>query len=43
LLLSEVVFGHVDMRSLWNPKSGKFAPQMQGEKPDRPPDMPNTP
>lgn len=32
------IFGHVDIRSHWNPKSGKFSPQNRGKKPDRPPD-----
>lgn len=36
------IFGHVDIRSHWNPKSGKFMPQNRGKKPDRPPDRRNT-
>ena len=32
------IFRHVDIRSHWNPKSGKFEPQNQSKKPDRPPD-----
>lgn len=32
------IFRHVDIRSHWNPKSGKFSPQNRDKKPDRPPD-----
>jgi len=32
------IFGHVDIRSHWHPKSGKFAPEKRDKKPDRPPD-----
>ncbi|MBD1399108.1 transposase [Pelovirga terrestris] len=37
------IFRHVDIRSHWHPKSGKFMPQSRGKKPDRPPDLRNTP
>lgn len=33
------IFRHVDIRSHWNPKSGKFAPQNRNKKLDRPPDQ----
>ena len=33
------IFRHVDIRSHWNPKSGKFTPQNRSKKPDRPPDQ----
>ena len=33
------IFGHVDIRSHWNPKSGKFTAQNWVKKPDRPPDQ----
>ena len=33
------IFGHVDIRGHWNPRTGKFAPQNQGDEPDRPPDQ----
>lgn len=32
------IFSHVDIRSHWSPKSGKFAPQYQHKMCDRPPD-----
>lgn len=35
------IFSHVDIRSHWHPKSGKFAPQSRGKMPDRPPDQRN--
>ena len=35
------IFGHVDIRSHWNPKTGKFAAPKQGDKPKRPPDQRN--
>jgi len=33
------IFSYVDIRSHWNPKSGKFEPQNWVKKPDRPPDQ----
>lgn len=36
------IFSHVDIRSHWNPKSGKFGPQNRVKKPDRPPDQRKT-
>lgn len=33
------IFGHVDIRSLWDPKSGKFGPRNKGKCPDKPPDQ----
>lgn len=35
------IFGHIDIRSLWNPKSGKFEAKIDSDKPDRPPDRRN--
>lgn len=32
------IIGHVDIRSLWNSKTGKFEAQNQGNRLDRPPD-----
>lgn len=36
------IFRHVDIRSHWHPKSGKFMPQTRDKKPDQPPDRRNT-
>ena len=36
------VFSHVDIRSHWNPKSGKFEPKNWHKRPDRPPDKRKT-
>jgi hypothetical protein len=33
------IFRHVDIRSHWNPKSGKFGPHNRVKKPERPPDQ----
>ena len=33
------IFRNVDIRSLWNPKSGKFGPQNTPKRVDRPPDQ----
>jgi hypothetical protein len=33
------IFRHVDIRSLWNPKSGKFGPEKRPKRADRPPDQ----
>lgn len=35
------IFQHVDIRSIWNPKSGKFEPQNRPKRVDRPPDQRN--
>lgn len=35
------IFGHVDIRRHWNPKTGKFGPQTRGDGTDRPPDRRN--
>ena len=32
------ILRHVDIRSLWNPKTGKFSPQNNPKKEDQPPD-----
>jgi hypothetical protein len=32
------IFGHVDIRSLWNPKTGKFEPEKYTKKATQPPD-----
>lgn len=36
------IFRHVDIRSHWHPKSGKFTPEKRVKKPDRPPDQRKT-
>lgn len=33
------IFAHVDIRSHWNPKTGKFMAQNQGNRPGRPPNQ----
>ena len=32
------IFAHVDIRGLWNPKTGKFEAKIVSNRPDRPPD-----
>ena len=33
------IFRHVDIRSLWNPRTGKFSPENSPKREDRPPDQ----
>jgi len=35
------IFGYVDIRDLWNPKSGKFGPRSEAKCADKPPDLRN--
>ncbi len=35
----QMIFGHVNIRAMWNPKSGKFGPQKWPVEDENPPDM----